>query len=158
VSKEKRFELLNMLSFKDKFFDNKNKRNLDSLDVVRILNHYEKTLSEFVKRDVEQQNKITDLETKLAEKDKENDFLKLQTKEYLEKGMLIVRQQDLLAIDEKHNQDKISFAVEQLEKVKEWFISNSTHDYCNNAVLIDYTIPSVVGLLDNKIKQLKEGK
>lgn len=70
MSKE-RFALLNMYNFNDKFFDNENKRNLDSLDVVGILNHYDKTLSEFVKREVEKQDKISDQEAKLAEKEEQ---------------------------------------------------------------------------------------
>ena len=70
MSKEDRFSLLNTLSFNDKFFDYENEEYLDSLDVVRILNHYDKTLGEFIKRDVEQKDKIADLEAKLAESEK----------------------------------------------------------------------------------------
>lgn len=93
-----------------------------------------------------------------------------QNKRVLEKLDLIVRSnqelekqhdidnQVIQLMEDNREKDKISFALEQLEKVKDWFISNSTHDYNNNAVLIDYTIPSVVSLLDNQIKQLKEMK
>ena len=66
-----RYELKNILNHKDKFRDNENKENLDSLDVVRILNHYDKVLTEFIKKHTEQQDKITDLEAKLAEKEVE---------------------------------------------------------------------------------------
>ena len=57
--------------------------------------------------------------------------------------------------NEQHNQDKISFAVEQLEKVKEW-----THDNASY-VLGDFASvweDALLDELDNQIKQLKEGK
>lgn len=61
----KRFELVNFLNAHDKFRDNENKNDLDSFDVVEILNHYDKTLTEFIKKEVGQQNKIAELEEQL---------------------------------------------------------------------------------------------
>ena len=59
--------------------------------------------------------------------------------------------QDMELLEKKHNQDKISFAVEQLEKVKGRVQHNilfeSGEDYLN-------TIEEI----DNQLKQLKEGK
>ena len=128
MSKEDRFALLNTLSFNDKFFDNENEEYLDSLDVVRILNHYDKTLGEFIKRDVEQKDKIADLEAKLAEKNKEIEQLKkfddlnktffdLFRTAFKEPNKVDDLLNTLKTMQEKQDQDKISFAVEQLEKV-----------------------------------------
>lgn len=162
MSKEDRFTLLNTLSFNDKFFDNENEEYLDSLDVVRILNHYDNTLSEFVKREVEKQDKITDLEAKLAELKQDYDNLfngyveakqqlaeKDQTIERMKYREKISKQQmrsfwktkykqavEEIEMLQEHKkiadntiemystkckdsgQDKIEFALEQLEKVK----------------------------------------
>lgn len=46
----------------------------------------------------------------------------------------------------------------EIEKIKEWFIRNSKHDCNNNAVLIDYTIPNVISLLEKQIEELKMAK
>lgn len=77
---------------------------------------------------------------------------------YQEQKLQFVRKLDdatMLDILQKSNQDKISFAVEQLEKAKEW-----THD---NAyyVLGDFASvweDALLDELDNQIKQLREMK
>ena len=78
-------------------------------------------------------NKIAKLEQQLAEKDKE-----------------IVRLNKFLQAMKirEHNQDKILFAVEQLEKVKE-FVNN---------IYGEYSASVTTNFIDNQIKQLKEGK
>ena len=43
----KRFELVNFLNAHDKFRDHKNNKELDSFDVIRILNHYEDVLTDW---------------------------------------------------------------------------------------------------------------
>ena len=50
---------------------------------------------------------------------------------------------------EQANQDKISFCIEQLEKVKKDIIA---------LVVWELTYEDVLGIIDNQIKQLKEGK
>jgi chromosome segregation ATPase len=69
-----------------------------------------------------------------------------------------------------HNQDKISFAVEQLEKVKEYAKNKEEHIYNmydntkNTNVVSDYhyakltVISNIFKFIDNQIKQLKEMK
>ena len=59
----KRFELINFLNSHDYFKDNKNNTKLDSFDVVKLLNHYDK------------------LQILLAEKDKQIAELQKQVKE-----------------------------------------------------------------------------
>ena len=139
MSKE-RFALLNMYNFNDKFFDNENEKYLDSLDVVRFLNRYDKTL-------VEQKNKIANLEAKLAKKEElleESEECKEFNAEmwtrFADKCKDLTKQ---LAEKEKErheewktgkewkwewqkvnqqlkqtNQDKISFAVEKIQDLK----------------------------------------
>lgn len=70
-----------------------------------------------------------DLEAKLAEKDKEIT------------QRLVIQERD-------YNQDKISFAVEQLEKVKEYIKTN----------LMSFQKVPIIQEIDNQIKQLKEMK
>lgn len=114
----------------------------DNEQIPNILNNYQTTvrLNEFNKQ-------ISDLKIKLAEKEKQlrakignmktNDFIKM----CLQCGLMVDAK-------EKDNQDKISFAVEQLEKAKAEFHSIHTDRYLK---LIDKEI-------DNQIKQLKGEK
>lgn len=195
MSKEDRFALLNTLSFNDKFFDNENEEYLDSLDVVRILNHYDKTLSEFVKREVEKQDKITDLEAKLAEYEKfmkdnewnsveemqetlnkcEKKYYDIQNQlaekdeeiEFANKQVLEAENQlekqasihygHLKEVVSKIEQDKISFAVEQLRQLKidlnarrgEYYTEKGYKKFACSVDIINT-------IIDNQIKQLKE--
>ena len=102
--------------------------------------------------------KISDLEAKLAEKEKEieklteeldyknfwNDFVDLYTGNKLKTQML-----------HENWKDKISFAIAELEKVKE-IIANHTQELwtCENDD-IDVVLYEEI---DKQIKQLKEGK
>lgn len=63
--------------------------------------------------------------------------------------------EDNTTLEELHNQDKISFCIEQLEKVKE-IIARHTQELwtCENDD-IDVVLYEEI---DNQIKQLKEGK
>lgn len=56
-----------------------------------------------------------------------------------------------------HNQDKISFAVEQLEKVKEKINDCPITDYDTNKHFVKMYQRDAIRQLDNQIKQLKEG-
>ena len=102
-----------------------------------------------------QEQKIADLEAKLAEKDKEIERVKQEQTNYYRFGEN-VKKVTIKTIDGKNfdvyndgYQDKISFAVEQLEKVKEYAdIDYRKHCYIG-AVELDKFI-------DNQIKQLKE--
>ena len=73
------------------------------------------------------------------------------------KQQLHTTNQETLYFKNKYFAEK-QIAIEELEKVKEWFISNSEHDEDHNAILIDYTIPAVVSLIDQQIKELKGKK
>ena len=58
----------------------------------------------------------------------------------------------LKTIQEKHNQDKISFAVEQLEKVKNYMITNEKDMFGANYLM---NSGYVLEFIDNQIKELK---
>jgi light-regulated signal transduction histidine kinase (bacteriophytochrome) len=162
VSKEQRFEwLYNETMLKHYMVDNQNNIQLGYEAIVNLLN---------------QQNKqIADLEAKLAEKEKEIENWRymyegvmqschngIEENNRLEK-LLAEKDEQINMLEEhkfyadniiqsyadkckNHNQDKISFAVEQLEKVK---LYNRQRAY-NYMPLTNY--------IDNQIKQLKEGK
>ena len=114
--------------------------------------------------------KIKDLQKQLAEKDKEIETLiKLKAKE-MGKSLYGVVGSLAKIINEsvdmaKAHQDKIAFAVEQLEKVKEKLndydiqeiLSSSSDPYGEfdeNCVTTD----NINTIIDNQINQLKEGK
>lgn len=85
----------------------------------------------------DQSKKISDLEAKLAEKDKEIT------------QRLVIQESD-------YNQDKISFAVEQLEEVKELLFSKAIQP---TGTSIDAVrLYSINEIFNNQIKQLKEMK
>ena len=105
---------------------------------------------------------ISQLKQQLAEKEKEIENIKLCrcvncTNEY--EFMLEGLVEDLERELDKCDQDKISFALEQLEKVKEIFIQNV--DAMGVEYRDDYFMLSlgwVKKVIDNQIKQLKEMK
>ena len=105
--------------------------------------------------------KVEDLQKQLAEKEKEYQSFKKIADEnvnYLKNR--------ILEETRNHNQDKISFAVEQLEKVKELLLENLYDLYSKPSEIWDeygdlYDVEvenAVNGTIDNQIKQLKEGK
>ena len=133
----------------------------------------------------DQSNQIADLEAKLAVADDcadrywkqlgvvedENEELKQQLTEKEKEIIEYVKINDVLHsglsercinCEEEHNQDKISFAVEQLEKVKEWCEDNcDTYDNDAGKVIgldnVIYTADMpLYDYIDNQIKQLKE--
>ena len=85
-------------------------------------------------------DKVADLEAKLAEKDEEAQEIYEMYNQERKKNWLYNRK----------NQDKISFALDQLEKVKENIHYLLSFDY--NLVF------KVNEQIDNQIKQLKEMK
>ena len=100
------------------------------------------------------QDKVADLEAKLAEKERQlklaEELLIKQEKEYdeqLEKQAKIHYKH----LKEK-DQDKILFAIDKLEKVKENAWQSATDISC----LLDYT--ELAKIIVNQIKQLKEVK
>ena len=102
----------------------------------------------------DQSKQISDLEAKLAESE---NSLKC-TIDHYEKYCAELNRQNVMLYASAFNhaqfdQDKISFALEQLEKVKEW-----THDNASY-VLGDFASvweDALLDELDNQIKQLKE--
>lgn len=113
-----------------------------------------------------QAQRIAELETKLAEKEKENNELMFIIEEIeqfsweqlnnenfdkykaYDEMLTKIRQLTRQSSYEEVHQDKISFAVEQLEKVKEWVINYSDLKGQNWDHTLNY--------LNNKIKQLRE--
>lgn len=80
------------------------------------------------------------LKQQLAEKENRIKKLNIEAQKYFEDAYC----------NDFHNQDKISFAVEQLEKVKELLYPELRFDYS--------LYLRVMHEIDNQIKQLKEGK
>ena len=94
------------------------------------------------------EKEIAELKQQLAEKEEEIkklEFLQFESEE----NKLI------LATSKRITQDKISFAVEQLEKVKEFVRDNASYVMGDFASVWE---DDLLNELDNQIKQLKEGK
>ena len=107
-------------------------------------NKQEKLLGEVLANKSELQFEYDQLKQQLAHKEKEIESLKFK---------LDIRAMSLQNINNERiqaNQDKISFAVEQLKKVKEWVVDYSDLKGQN----WDHTLK----FLNNQIKQLKEMK
>lgn len=174
MSKEDRFALLNTLSFNDKFFDNENEEYLDSLDVVRILNHYDKTLSEFVKREVEKQDKITDLEAKLAESEirsKESEIFYKREINRRDTKLRNIKQQ-LAEMTEKYNacqearkleiefnqQDKAELKQQLAEKDEEidnWrYMYEGVMQSCHNSIEEEKRLEKLITEKDKELTRL----
>lgn len=86
---------------------------------------------------------IADLEAKLAEKEKENELMAktLKMTKFVEKEVI---------------QDKISFCIEQLEKVRELINKNYFYNLSSDSCTFDKL--EVDFQIDNQIEQLKEMK
>lgn len=98
-------------------------------------------------------NKISDLEAKLAEKDKEISNLNGLVRER-DKQIKNLKTNKKKVIEHK-NKTKISFAVEQLEKVKSYIITDEKDIFGAN-----YLMKSgyVLDFIDDQIKELKGEK
>lgn len=110
--------------------------------------------------------KYFELKQQLAEKDKEIEqlrkfddlnktFFNLFRTAFKEPDKVDDLFNTLKTIQEKQDQDKISFCIEQLEKVKNYMITDEKDMFGAN-----YLMKSayVLEFIDNQIKQLKEGK
>ena len=126
------------------------------------------------KHHFEYKQKIADLEAKLAEKDKEIEWLKIK----LEKANTERHEEWKTGKEwkwawqkanrqlEQANQDKISFAVEQLNFVRESLLENLYDLYSKPSEIWEeygdlYDVVITGGInktIDNQIKKLKEGK
>ena len=129
---------------------------------------YQETFGE-----TEKDRKISDLEAKLAEKDKEIedvtirhlDMLKYFIRHNSKQGIILttdlereikeIEQGEKIWQTKNFNQDKISFAVEQLEQLR--------HDIWTNQADDDYTdmqvdLYELNDIIDVRIMQIKEGK
>ena len=117
--------------------------------------------------------KYFELKQQLAEKDKEieqlkkfddlnRNFFALFRTAFKEPDKVDDLFNTLKTIQEKHNQDKISFALEQLEKVKEKILSyeNVYYQFLESGAKVPVVCLEnfrVKQTIDNQIKQLKEG-
>lgn len=125
-------------------FDNENKEELGYKGVVRVLNQQNARIKE-----LEEENQ--QLKQQLAEKDKEIEYYKKQVKKFNNEAQKYF--EDAYCND-FHNQDKISFAVEQLEKVlktleEKQFYKKEDTAYCvHPAQIAEY--------IDNQIEELKK--
>lgn len=122
----------------------------------------------------EQDQKISDLEAKLAEKEKEIESLKTDWNKHCDYlGECIVKYDDdedvngiyseilskvneIRKYDYKYNQDKISFAVAYLEIIKAFIIDKEF--YFTGEDYSTVYVEDITEEIDNQIKQLKEGK
>lgn len=104
----------------------------------------------------DQSNKITDLEAKLAEKEGEIEDLKAQRRIYLNRSVEECNKITDLEFELQHkHQDKISFALEQLKKVKENIKKVPITDFDLSGNFEKMYKQDAIRQIDNQIKQLK---
>ena len=146
-------------------FDDVNDAELDKLETVcNLLNQQDKELSKLRASYQQVKEENQQLKQQLAEKEKEreldNSFWKQEcdslqkTLEEKEKEVEFIKNMKAdemaLKVIQKGNQDKISFAIAELEKVKSAFgLINSKLDKVE-------TIKEYIHYIDHQIKQLKE--
>ena len=101
--------------------------------------------------------RIADLEAKLAEKDEEIAYLTKQVKKFNNEAQKYF--EDAYCND-FHNQDKISFAIAELEKVKEKIQEDrESLIHYNNAsevLIADAFLCDCKNFIDNQIEELKK--
>ena len=150
-------------------FDNETNELVE--DVVGVLNQKDLNINDLLKKIIDLQKKGEELKQQLAEKDKEIENLKASSDkniDYLiEFASLIENEKDcnrmLKALDrvkqgkkyivDKEHQDKISFAVEQLEQLKYNIrLDNSDEETGDMSYVVDTTC--LFELIDNQIAEL----
>lgn len=102
------------------------------------------------------EKEFADLESKLAEKDKEIEGMKidLEAKDFNINSLMEQRKRK----QKFYNQDKISFAVEQLEKVKENIKKVPITDFDLSGNFEKMYKQDAIRQIGNQIKQLREGQ
>ena len=121
------------------------------LDYDKLNNDYnkqEKLLSRVLADKSKLQFEFDQLKQQLPEKDKELLEIKQRIAEKASKEF-----QEMIDKRENHNQDKISFAVEQIVKTKETLIK-----FLQDEGFYENEWYDLFEKIDNQIKQLKEGK
>lgn len=130
--------------------DNKCPKCKQELDYSEI---YEFEDTCYYEQLVEMKNqKIADLEAKLSEKDKQLEKLKSENHALI--SDYAYQEADMFELTQKlaiQDQDKISFAVEQLTLFKNTIVNKMNNPYSLN-------IKHILSDFDNQIKQLKEMK
>ena len=101
-----------------------------------------------------------ELSKQLAEKEKEIEQLHNQRAENFRQRCGLIYESakyktELDLIKEQHNQDKISFAVEKLEKVKEFFLEEHRDEEMDTDYIITKDAGEIADYLLDQIKQLK---
>lgn len=105
----------------------------------------------FMEMQMAYEEKITELEAKLAEKEKKAKTYAHEIA-FLDKKIKAFefKERNIFGMIEQIHQDKINFAIEQLEKVKELMFS-IWQKSCGEELLI-----SGIELIDNQIEELKK--
>lgn len=103
----------------------------------------------------EKDKQIAELKQQLEEKDEEIAYLTKQVKKFNNEAQKYF--EDAYCND-FNNQDKISFAVEQLEKVKEFFLEEHRDEEIDTDYIITKDAGEIADYLLDQIKQLKEMK
>lgn len=134
------------------------KKNFELVAKINLKEH-KPAFCTLADRDCEALWQVEELQKQLSEKDKEYQSFKKIADEnvnYLKNR--------ILEETRNYNQDKISFAIDKLEKVKEllntdfestisWIDSYEDGEYLNS---MTYNHNNTIKIIDNQIKQLKE--
>ena len=97
------------------------------------------------------------LKQQLAEKDKEIEDLKAQRRIYLNRSVEECNKITDLEFELQHkDQDKILFTLEQLEKVKKFFLEEHRDEEMDTDYIITKDAGEIKDFIDNQIKELKK--
>lgn len=116
---------------------------------------YKKTSSEDLQDKYRLAEENEKLKQQLAEKEKEIEEL---NDKLLRNSKWLKIADNYVGNLKRHNQDKISFAVEQLEKVKEFFLEEHRDEEMDTDYIITKDACQIAEHLLDQIKQLKEMK
>ena len=144
----KRFELINFLNAHDNFKDNKNNKKLDSFDVVKLLNHYDKLQTLLVEKD----QRIEELQKQLEEKDRLLQYGMTEIKK------LHKRINDIVKRDEKLFKSQPAEIVDKIKKqIFNHFNVKNIEEYerlsLPNAL---FTADAVAEILDTILKEYQK--
>jgi hypothetical protein len=146
---------------RQKRFENELKPAIDELykyqqSEEKIKKAYQEGL---LQKQFDKDMEIEQLKQQLADKDKEIESYEHELEVYKQNDNIYARNMNRLA--NRHNQDKINYAVEQLERAKElldgykWYQGENEYSFVNDYA-VDWS--NILKIFDQLITEIKEGK
>ena len=145
-------EIAKVQSARDKTIANLEAKLAESEENIKLLENDRVIICNTMDMYIE---KVRNLKQQLAEKEKETAYLTKQVKKFNNEAQKYF--EDAYCNDAIY-QDKISFAIEQLEKAKEFFLKEERDEEMDTDYVITKENYEIAEFLLDQIKQLKEIK